>query len=396
MMKKVLAALFLIIVICGILIFINRYKIFQYSAERIVLSALPAYLKIESIDFDLKNNHISAKGARVANPSGFSEKPILEIEAVSCRYKFKSVNPLDGIDITELTASGPVLRIERRPDGKINFEEMKGLGSGAPELPAKPEDTSTIKKTALSRITSKKPAELLGLPGALNIRDGRVVYIDRALYDKPYIVTFDNINSAVSLKLNDDFSKILSLTGAGSGCVNRKSDESVEWNISFNPTTPKLTMSGNFKVSKVEMLPFQPYFLRYSPFIFRSGRFSGDLVFDFDNGNVGSTNTVWLEGLSFEIREGFEGSKFWQTTVPDLVKYLTSNTGAVVFDFKIKGPMQKPHFYLGPITKRALTEMTVDKITDIVKKAAKGDGTKSDLEKVQDVIDVFKGMMKKK
>jgi len=396
-MKKILIILIFIALVIGAVIFIHRYGIFQYSAEKIILSALPSYLKIDSIDFDLKDNHVDVRGARVANPPGFSENSILEVRSVRCRYKFKTPNPLDGINIVELTATAPILRIERRADGKINFEEIKNLASGSASPPNRPVAiASTAKKDVLSQITSKSPAELLKLPDAIAIREGKIAFIDSAIYDRPYVLTFDNINSAVSLKLNYDFSKMLYLTSTGSGNVNGRPDESVEWKIALNPTTPKLTMSSNFKVSGVAIQPFQPYFLRFSPFVFKSGRFSGDMVFDFDNGSIGSTNTVWLDGLNFEIREGFGGAQFWQTTVPDLVKYLTSGSGAVVFDFKIKGPMSNPHFYLGPITKKALAEMAVEKITDIVKKTAKGGGSKSDLEKVQDVIGIFKDIIKKK
>ena len=58
--------------------------------------------------------------------------------------------------------------------------------------------------------------------------------------------------------------------------------------------------------------------------------------------------------------------------------------------------MSKPDFYLGPISKQAIASMTIDKITDVVSKAAGGDGSKTDLDKVQDVVDIFKGILKKK
>jgi hypothetical protein len=208
-------------------------------------------------------------------------------------------------------------------------------------------------------------------------------------------LTFDNINAKVSLKLNDDYSQVLYLTSSGAGIVNKQPAETVEWVISLTPTTPRLTMSNHFNVSKVDILPFQPYFYKYSPFIIKSGKFSGELVFDFDNGNIGSMNTVWLDGLTFAVKQGYENARLWEVAVPDLVKYFSTASGAIVFDFKIKGEMSNPQFHLGPRTKQALAVMAVDKISEAVARATQKDGGGSDMDKAQAVIGIVKELMKK-
>ncbi len=72
------------------------------------------------------------------------------------------------------------------------------------------------------------------------------------------------------------------------------------------------------------------------------------------------------------------------------------------FDFKIKGEMSDPKFYLGPISKQALTSMAVDKVSEIVQEMTKpksqGEGAaapKSDIEKAKEYIELFKGLIKK-
>lgn len=128
--------------------------------------------------------------------------------------------------------------------------------------------------------------------------------------------------------------------------------------------------------------------------MFKAGRFSGSLIFNFDNGMIGSSDELRLSGLKFAVKPGYENAQFWQTTVPDLVKYFTTPYGEVVFDFKIKGDMDDPKFFLGPKSKEALIAMAVDKISDAIQKNASG-GQKSDIEKAKDYIDMFKGFLKK-
>jgi hypothetical protein len=91
----------------------------------------------------------------------------------------------------------------------------------------------------------------------------------------------------------------------------------------------------------------------------------------------------------------------WDIGINELYRYFSSESGEIVFDFKIKGPMEKPKFYLGPKTKRALAMMIVDKVADTLLKqdgdsaGAPAPGSpaeeKSDLEKV---IDIFKNLKK--
>jgi hypothetical protein len=398
MRRLLFLALVCALILGGALLYMYRYEIFQYSAETVLLRMLPAYLKIDGAQFNLQGNEAHVRNARILNPPGFSDNPILSIESIYCKYVQRGKNLLDGIEITELRATKPVVRIERLSDGRMNVVEMKNLFTSPQKIKGEEPARKGIPKI-LGPLGSKKPSELLKLPDTMRLEEGRVVFVDHAISAQPRVLTFDRICSDVSLKLNEDYSKVLYLTSSGSGILNERPDETLSWIIALDPKTPKLTMANRFTVRRVDILPFQPYFSGYSPYVVKSGRFSGDLVFDFDNGNIGSMNTVWLEELDFQVKPGYENAQFLQTTVPALTNYLNSlapGTGAIVFDFKLKGPMSKPNFYPGPIIKQTLASIAVDKTVDFISAVAQGSVSKADSQKAQEVIDVLKDFMKQK
>jgi len=218
-------------------------------------------------------------------------------------------------------------------------------------------------------------------------------------YKQPYEIIIDSVNGEVSMSFNDSYTAILDVAFTLEGNLNGAKDETLKWIARLDPKTPKLTMSNRFEVSNLEILTFEPYYDAQSPIVFERGKFSGELIFDFDNGNIGSTNEIRLSDIAIFVKEGYETGQFWETSVPDLIRYFTSSSGDIIFDFKIKGDMAHPQFYLGPISKRALASMAIDKISSyainqITKPAnAAAGGT---VDKAADYINMFKGLIKKR
>jgi len=293
-----------------------------------------------------------------------------------------------------------VLNIERLKDGSINLNTMKreladkAMAASQTDAVVKAAGTAAVVKAATL-------PKIVTLPENFLVKDGKLVFLDRLPYSKPYQTSIEAINTRLSLKLGDDYTELLNLSLEGEGRLNGNDDEAVKWTISMDPTTQLLTMSNRFEVFGLDITALAPYYDKYSPFVFRKGRFSGTLIYDFDNGNIGSTNEIHLSDLAFYVKKGYENAVFWQTTVQDLAKYFTSSTGDIVFDFKIKGDMSKPKFYLGPISKQAIAAMAIDKITDAIKSAGETQqgspqGPKSDIEKAREYIDLFKGLLDKK
>lgn len=382
-------------------VFIYRYQIFQYSAEAVIRKMLPDYIRIDKITFDLKNSRIVLGDFKVLNPDGYSNRYSVQVENITCGYKMKGKSLLEGFEALEPSLKRVTINIERLADGRLNLTEMKTAQGEADKTQSsnQPKTQATASKLAGDR----KLSDIVKLPETFAIKEGKIMFIDRLPSPKPRLITFENINADVSIKLDELYSKILNLSSTGEGNINGAPNERVKWAISLNPTTPKLTMSNRFEVSNADMLPFEPYYDRYSPFVFKKGRFSGTLIFDFDNGNIGSTNEIHLADIMFYIKREWENAQFWETSVQDLAKYFTSSFGDIVFDFKIKGEMSNPKFYLGPISKQALASMAIDKISTAISEAAKSKsgqageaGGKSDIEKAKEYIDLFQGLLKKK
>jgi hypothetical protein len=414
MIKKIAVSVFIFLLIAIAAAFFFRYQILQYSAEKLIRSSLPPYVKIDDIRFDFRDKKIVFSGFALSNPADFSYADMLEIKEISCKYALKGKNIMDGIELTGLVFKEPLLTIERLGNAKLNLTEMQSvLGThnaqrSAKRSEASPEGTTHNETVGQSAKTAAAPNAIMGrkisdiikLPRDFLLRDGKIVFVDRFSSSKPITITFENVIAKVSLRLNDSYTGCLEVSSTGEGRLNGNRDEAVKWVISYNPTTPRLTMSNRFEVSNLDLVALRPYYDRYSPLYFVRGRFSGTLIFDFDNGNIGSTNEVWLTDFRFYVKQGLEKSAFWETTVPDIVKYFSTPYGEIVFDFKIKGDMAHPQFYLGPISKQAMAAMAVDKIQNVIssvsESAAQAAGEpSSNIDKAKQYIDIIKGLIKK-
>lgn len=403
-MKKIGILLLIIIIAALGITYYFRYDIFQYSAEKIIKDKLPPYVTVKRIIFDLPHNKMTVKGLSIRNPREFSQKFLVEIDEVTCRYKMKGINVLDGIEITEITARGPGIDIERLSSGKINVTEMGEVmvaaapGAVSPEMApveatdtrGKQEEKTEREVSATGRIMGKSISDLIKLPDVINIEGGKVVFTDEFIMRQPYTLTFEEINASLSLRLNKDYTAVTGVSTQGSGLLNGEEPQRINWVISLDPTARALTMSNRFEIRNIDITLFRPYYESYSPISIYAGRASGTLVFDFDHGNIGSMNTLVVRGLRF--REKSDGASYgWETSsMAEIIKYLSSAPDEVTFDFAIKGTIDEPRFYPGPYVKQAIQSMVVDKvgqaIQEFTKKEGEGQGSTG---KVADVIRGF-------
>jgi hypothetical protein len=403
LVKKILITALVVMIILGAVIYIYRNQIVRYSAETIIRKNLPSYIKIDKIDFRPQEKKLVLQGFKVVGPAGFSQDYILEIANIVCAYKIRGKSIADGIEILSPIFEKCVLSIERSSAGELNLVKMQQQPAPKDEGPASASGGNTAKKSPYANLAgSRNISDVIKIPESFLLKDSKIVFIDRLNMSNPYMLTLENINSTITMELDKAYSRMLAVSSTGEGNLNAKPGETVRWNIMLNPTTPKLTMSNRFEVSNLSILSFEPYYDKYSPLVFKQGSFSGTLIFDFDNGDIGSTNEIRLGNFRFYIKPGYENAEFWGATVPDIVKYFTSPYGEIVFDFKIKGRIGAPNFFLGPISKQAITAMAVDKISDVIQKmsAPQGSGAssgpKSDIEKAKEYIELFKGFINKK
>ncbi|MFA6142377.1 MAG: hypothetical protein WC738_03680 [Candidatus Omnitrophota bacterium] len=399
-MKKALISIIVVTAAIALAIFIYRYQILQYSAESFIRKTLPKYAIFDKINIDARGSRVILKGFKILNPADFTNSYLLEMDEFSCNYKLKGKNITEGLEIFNPIFNRCTMNIERLSDGRLNLIQVgKVLANGSPAAGETAEKSGGEARQP-KIIDNSRLSSLIKLPETFLLKSSKVIFIDRFVGRTPNTISFENVEAKIIVRLDENYSRVLGVASAGGGNVNGRSDEVIKWNMSLDPTMPGLTMSNRLDLYDVKIKTFEPYYDRYSPLVFESGRCSGTVILDFYNGNIGSTNELHLSGFRFYVKQGYENQAFWDTTVPDLVKYFTSPSGEIVFDFKIKGDMNSPKFYLGPISKQALTAMAIDKISQAISEASnKGTGSsgapKSDIEKAKEYIDLFKGLMKK-
>jgi hypothetical protein len=261
----------------------------------------------------------------------------------------------------------------------------KVMGAEKTEGPSKREAGPEKKRSSKRNIS-----DFIKLTDTINITDGKVVFIDNDVRPSPNMLTFEDINGEVVLSLADDYRAVKSMSTKGAGAINGDSSQRVNWKVSLDPNPQRLTMANRYEVSGADITIFKPYYDEYSPIDIKSGSFSGTLVFDFDNGNIGSMNTLRFRDLKFALKKDTSGAGFWEAAVPDIIEYLRSSTGEIVFDFKIKGDMNNPRFYPGPVLKNAIQVKVVDTLAEALagkdEEGAAPSGGKTDAEKVVDVL----------
>jgi hypothetical protein len=375
-----------LVTILAVGILLKKASILRYTAEAVIRSVLPDYVSVDRISFDLAPGRITLHDFRIANPPDYRSRHLIEIGEISCRYRMKGGTILDGIEITDPVFIRAVLNIERQSDGSTNLRDMallvaggsQGRGKGMPSVSrareeARQKGARAGRAYGAAAIVGKRAiSDVVKLPESYEVKDGTMAFYDKAASrGRPVSIVISGIAADLRIRLNPSYSGITDAASTGSGYINGNRGETVEWTVDYNPAAPKLTMSNRFNVYNLDIKLFEPYYDAFSPVVFASGRISGTIVLDFDSGNIGSTNELHLSDLRFSVKPGQEDAAFWGSTVPELVKYFTKPYGDVVFDFKIKGDIANPRFMLGPISKRAMATMAVDKVANVISAAAR-------------------------
>lgn len=398
-MKKFLLVLLILLVSIVVMVYIFRYDIFQYSAETIIKSKLPDYVSVDRLIFDSQNNLFVIKALKIENPKGFRSKYVVQIDSVVCKYRMASRNILNGIKITEITAAGPVINIERASNGQINVNEMGNVMTHPGLTPESKtpaarvlEKPKTVVKREFSEkaLNTKNISDLVKLTDTVTIKDGRIIFTDGRVSLNPYVLVFERLNGTLGIDLSRDYKSVRSVRSTGSGFINGGDYQKIAWTIFLDLTKKSLTMSNECDIKDVDIKLFEPYYDTYSPIIIHRGTCSGTLVFNFDNGNIGSDNTLRIKNLDFSLKDGGIGSKYWDENLPEVIKYLENASGEVVFDFKIKGDIKSPRFYPGPEVKKALQNLVINKVAGIVDGFGGDTSSEGDVGRV---IDLVKGML---
>lgn len=347
--------------------YINRQEIFDKSIDKLLANHLPWYVDIAGIKINLNDKTILIDSFKLRNPEGFNNIYLAEIPRVISSYAYvDEKNILKGIELSSIELQDARIFIERDREGALNLQKMESVLQDT-----RPKEKPGIKDKLIGLVSYfigplKNISQLFHIEPVFNIDKGAIFFEDYIYGSEGYHTSIESVNGTISLDLKKDFKGIDYLRSRGRGLVNAKPGQTLAWATEYDPTKEKLTMSSTLDLENVDFIHFQPYYDTYSPFTFKKGRVSGRLVFNFDNGQIGSDNEIVFSALDIEQKKDHAFNRFWPTGADDLYRYFASEGGDVLFDFKIKGPMEEPRFYLGSKTKRALTYMVVDKVAGMI------------------------------
>lgn len=416
---KITLILFVIVTAAAISIYVNRSSIFDYSTNKLIDELLPDYMEVENIDFDFENNYITLRNFKVSNPRGFRRTPFVKISKVNASFSQQDKkNILNGVIISNIVLFEPVIYFERLKDGETNIQQIaEGLRQSqklrkfslkAGLLAVLSYLVSPVKKVydvdeiklSLAKIVTNTD-EMIEIKPVLNIKDGSLIFNDRFSYYKGYETSVEEISAKIILRLKEGLRGIDYVESEGTGFINGQTSQILHWITTYDPKASKLTMSNDFKIQNADLTHLHPYYDKFSPFVFEGGKASGNLIINFDNGVIGSMNEVRLSATKLEIKEGYPFKEFWAVSRQDLCRYFTSQSGEILFDFEINGPMEYPRFQLGPKTKMALTKLFIDKISDVLLEKTgepQPEGTEGAPQKekpfIQKIIDKYKELKK--
>ena len=394
-MRKFLMLILILLLCVAVFVYLNRHVIVEQMIEKTLSENLPDSILIDDVKIDINKGKAEVIGLKVLNPEGFREDHCLTIDRLVCMFDLSSEGIFEGIDIQTIKINGLEVFIERGADKQINLIEAGERFQPETEVIVDQNRKSVIDENKLIRDFLENKGMLdedgnfdvsgkINVTDTINIKNGTITYYDLSTGRIPFSVSIDDIQGDLIIKTFNSFSDILLVRSYGTGTLNGYHDQTLKWNTTFYPETAKLTMSNNIEAMNVDISTFLPYIDSYLPITISKGRLSGNLVFDFDNGNIGSMCSLKLNDLDFKAKQQGGGVSFWEEGVDDIVRYLRTSPDEIFFDFKVKGDLENPRFYPGPVVKAALQRMFMEKIQYMIGGEDEGGQADSDKRSVQE------------
>lgn len=401
-MKKTLIFLLCLFFAAGFGVWYLRGDIIRFAADIFFKKVIPGNVVVEKVVLDLSGGKLELYNLAVRNPAGFQDLYFADVPFLSISFRMRGRTVLSGVEVTGLELKDPVVSMERLSNGRANFDEIEmappgGSMSASPKFEIRNSSSEGAAAGGEGMVKSVSEAVVLRghLPGSMT--GGKIIFRDAMIQPGPFFVTLERMESAFRFLL-DDY-EVTYLETEGHGFVNGDDSQRLNWRVSADLAASKITMSNRIEPQNVDITFFKPYYDRYSPIDITRGKVSGVVVFDLNAGNIGSDNSLTFRGLEFKEKQGGSSSVFWDANMTEIIKYLELSPGETVFDFKIKGPMENPRFYPGPNVSRAIRNMAVDKIGEMISKATNPEKTATQEEAartdVDKVLEVFSELMKK-
>jgi uncharacterized protein involved in outer membrane biogenesis len=265
--------------------------------------------------------------------------------------------------VGETTLSDFFARIALDESGHLNLQDVTHPAPG-PVLPAA--DAASAAASAAAPQASAPTVAASG-PAAI-IRSGPIVVVGgRINYDDRFVKPNYNANlSEVSGRL-ESFSSEPPAPGQPPQLADLAVKGRVEGTATLeiagkiNPLAKPLALDLKAKVRDLELPPLSPYAIKYAGYGIERGKMSVDLAYVVQpSGELTATNKIVLHQLVFG--EKAEGAT---TTLPVklAVALLADSHGVIDLDLPVSGSINDPHFSIGGIVWKAITNIFVKAVS---------------------------------
>ena len=346
----IVIAIFIVVTIAGGFLYLKLYG--KGIVENALSKALGVNVRFEGLSLNLRDYKIDFKGVKIPAKAGFKERTAFGAEKFSITLNREELNKNRKIVFDEIYIERGTLRIERDKRGVFNVSYNNGTTS----LPG----TYMPGREAVAyaaAVPAPKPIALYNFAKGVKkliIRDSVVEFKDYRLFNMPYTTTLGDVDLDITSKEMPDSMSVSGTLNFTVPNTRYNADGRAFIRGSVAVYEHMANMEINMETQNIDLMQFQPYFEKYTPFYFTEGLFSSTTKFEIHNDSMRSLTTMLFHRLRLGVKPGMQNTAFLQTSVSRLIPYLTTGSGEIVFDFTLSGPTNNPQGGLGPQVKRAI------------------------------------------
>lgn len=358
--KISLVVILLIVIITGSIALYMKFFGKQLIQDRLG-ELIGRKLEFESMSWDLSKAEVNFKGFTIPEEIDFENKTFLNAEKFSVILDKNKFDKEKKIVINELIVEKAMLNIERNKKGKFN---VSNLGSKKSKIQTKNSKNKASGIAYAAESASNPVYNFVKNVKKLTIKNSVINFKDYYIPNGPCSATLKDLSVNVSSSPDNEKS---------SGSI------PVQYNLSLKIEGKErdgaLSVAGgaacyktrvdtelNIDTEHIDIMQFLPYFEHLTPFIFHEGVFSSNTKIACHNNMLNSLTTMVFHRLRLETDPDKENTEFLQVAVNKLEPYLTSGSGEIIFDFVIKGPVEKPSVGIGPKVKTAIGMAVMDEV----------------------------------
>jgi hypothetical protein len=358
--KKIFIAIAAIILIAAIAFILFFPRIEKEALDFLARRILPPDSDFREITLDKEKNRILITDFTLRNVPGYRSKNILEIDKIILNMKGKLYGE-DAIRVEEVLLKGASLFLERDKQGKFNIEQADSYAKQAAE---KPETGKTAK------MLEKIPTPEMILPAKIILTNSNLYFEDDLTAEtrKMGIYQVDAVMRILDRKAEPMLAPV---DAEGEAKLNKDRSGKLKFKMQTHYPAGNIHFDSNYIISGYDLKEVMPYLNEQIPFEVKSGTANGNIIFTYNGTQktMGMNNTFEFFNLDYSVKQGKENTQFIETTAGVLSKYLATQRGGILFDFKVKGPVDNPRFYLGPLTKRGISMAVIDTFGSQILKA---------------------------